>query len=222
VHALTHELKGPLAAIRGSAELLDTPSGAQPMPDADRARFVATIREQGERLSQMIDKLLALAAVEYRQRIEHPEIVGVAALIDAAAKDVAPKLAQAEVRLQLPAEAVDATVSGDPFLLRQALVNLLENAIDFAPAGSTIEVAPHRDGSCLRIDVSDRGAGVPAYAIGRVFERFYSLPRPGGGSRSSGLGLCLVAEVAELHGGSAALANRDGGGAVASLELPAP
>ncbi|MBC7989386.1 MAG: two-component system sensor histidine kinase CreC, partial [Luteimonas sp.] len=201
--------------------LLDTPSGAQPMPDADRARFIATIREQGERLSQMIDKLLALAAVEYRQRIEHPESVGIAALIDAAAKDVAPKLAHAGVGLQLPAQAADDTVPGDPFLLRQALVNLFENAIDFAPAGSTIEVALHRDGDRLRIDVADRGPGVPDYAIGRVFERFYSLPRPGGGSRSSGLGLCLVAEVAELHGGGAALANRDGGGAVASLELPA-
>ena len=159
VHALTHELKGPLAAIRGSAELLDTPSGAQPMPEADRARFIATIREQGERLSQMIDKLLALAAVEYRQRIEHPESVDVAALIDAAAKDVAPKLAQAGVGLQLPAQAADDTVPGDPFLLRQALVNLLENAVDFAPAGSTIEVALHRDGGRLRIDVADRGPG---------------------------------------------------------------
>ena len=221
VHALTHELKGPLAAIRGSAELLDTPSRAQPMPDADRARFIATIREQGVRLSQMIDKLLALAAVEYRQRIEHPESVGVAALIDAAAKDVAPKLTQAGVGLQLPAQAADDTVPGDPFLLRQALVNLLENAIDFAPTGSTIEVALHRDAGRLRIDVADRGPGVPDYAIGRVFERFYSLPPPGGGSRSSGLGLCLVAEVAELHGGSAALANRNSRGAVASLELPA-
>jgi two-component system, OmpR family, sensor histidine kinase CreC len=221
VHALTHELKGPLAAIRGSAELLDSPSGAQPMPDADRARFVATIREQGARLSQMIDKLLALAAVEYRQRIEHPESVGVAALIDDAARDVAPKLAQAGVGLRVPVQPVDDTVAGDPFLLRQALVNLLENAIDFAPQGSTIEIASRREEDRLRIDVADRGPGVPDYAIGRVFERFYSLPRPGGGSRSSGLGLCLVSEVAELHGGSAALANRDGGGAVASLELPA-
>jgi two-component system sensor histidine kinase CreC len=221
VHALTHELKGPLAAIRGSAELLDTPAGAQPMPDADRARFVATIREQGARLSQMIDKLLALAAVEYRQRIEHPESVGVAALIDDAAKDVAPKLAQAGVGLRFSPPRADDTVSGDPFLLRQALVNLIENAIDFAPQGSTIEIASRREEDRLRIDVADRGPGVPDYAIGRVFERFYSLPRPGGGSRSSGLGLCLVAEVAELHGGSAALANRDGGGAVASLELPA-
>jgi two-component system sensor histidine kinase CreC len=223
VHALTHELKGPLAAIRGSAELLDTAAGEAPMADADRARFVATIRAQGERLSQMIDKLLALAAVEYRQRIEAPELVDIAALVDEVAHDVAPKLAQAGVTLQgQSAEAGGTgTVSGDAFLLRQALFNLVENAIDFAPAGSTIEVAAGRHEGRVRIEVADRGAGVPGYAIGRVFERFYSLPRPDGGSRSSGLGLCLVAEVAELHGGHAELSNREGGGAVASLELPA-
>jgi two-component system sensor histidine kinase CreC len=68
--------------------------------------------------------------------------------------------------------------------------------------------------------VSDHGPGVPDYALPRVFERFYSLPRPQGGSRSSGLGLCFVAEVAALHGGQARLANRDEGGARASLVLP--
>src|SRR5688572_23534407 len=83
VHALTHELKSPLSAIRGSAELLETP-----LPEADRARFIATIRTQGDRLAQMIDKLLALAAVEYRQRIEQPEPVALAALVDEAVAQV--------------------------------------------------------------------------------------------------------------------------------------
>ena len=69
--------------------------------------------------------------------------------------------------------------------------------------------------------MADRGPGIPDYALPRVFERFYSLPRPEGGSRSSGLGLCFVAEVATLHDGTAALANREGGGAIATLDLPA-
>jgi two-component system sensor histidine kinase CreC len=72
----------------------------------------------------------------------------------------------------------------------------------------------------VRFTVADRGPGVPDYALPRVFERFYSLSRPDGGSRSSGLGLCFVAEVAALHGGSAGLGNREGGGAVATLEIP--
>ena len=79
VHALTHELKAPLSAIRGAAELLETP-----LPDADRRRFAATVVAQGERMTQMIDKLLALAAVEHRQRIEQPDAVPVAAMLEAA------------------------------------------------------------------------------------------------------------------------------------------
>jgi two-component system sensor histidine kinase CreC len=215
VHALTHELKSPLSAIRGSAELLESP-----LPEADRARFVATIRAQGERMAQMIDKLLALAAVEHRQRIEQPEPVALAGLVDEAMAQVETEAGAAGVSLACADADPSVVAEGDPFLLRQAIANLLDNAIDFAPRGSAIEVALQRRGDTLRISVADRGPGVPDYAIGRVFERFYSLPRPAGGSRSSGLGLCFVAQVAELHGGHALLANREGGGAVATLELP--
>ena len=217
VHALTHELKSPLAAIRGSAELVE--SGGDTMPAADRARFLATIRSQGDRMAEMIDKMLALAAVEHRQRIEAPQPVDLRATIDEAIERVAPKLAQRRIAAQV--EGGSAIVQGDAFLLRQALVNLLDNAADFAPEGSTVTVGIARDGALWRISVADEGAGVPDYALERAFERFYSLPRPDGGSRSSGLGLCFAAEAAALHGGEARLANRPGGGAVATLLLPA-
>jgi len=215
VHALTHELKSPLSAIRGSAELLESP-----LPDADRARFVATIRAQGDRMAQMIDKLLALAAVEHRQRLEQPAPVSVAGLVDEAMAQVETAAAAAGVSLVRSIGDPGAVVVGDGFLLRQALANLLDNAIDFAPRGSTVEVSTRRASGVLQLAVADRGPGVPDYALERVFERFYSLPRPEGGSRSSGLGLCFVAQVAELHGGRATLANREGGGVVASVELP--
>lgn len=211
VHTLTHEMKSPLAAIRGSAELLEGP-----LEEADRARFVANIRAQSERLAQMIDKMLALAAVEHRQRLENPEPLRLADMVEDAAAQCATRLAQAGLALDVHSEELPP-VMGDAFLLRQAVVNLIENAVDFAPPGSRIEVAVERDGERQRVRVLDRGPGIPDYAVGRVFERFYSLPRPDNGSRSSGLGLCFVAEVATLHGGEAALENRNGGGAVASL-----
>lgn len=222
VHALTHELKSPLAAIRGSAELLQSADGVVPMSEADRARFVATIRAQSERMAEMIDKLLALAAVEHRQRIEQPQPVDLRVIADEAAERSAPKYAQTALRLVIVEDdaARGIRVSGDPFLLRQSLLNLLDNAADFAPTGSEVELRLRRDAGNLIVEVLDRGPGVPDYAIDRAFERFYSLPRPAGGSRSSGLGLCFVAEVAELHGGHAALSNRDGGGAAASMVLP--
>lgn len=216
VLSLTHELKSPLAAIRASAELLEAP-----LPDADRQRFAASIGAQTARLTQMVDKLLALAAVEHRQRIERPETVRPQQLLDAAVQDVAARARAAGVEIALQADAAVAGVSGDPFLLRQMLVNLLDNAIDFSPRGGRVEAAVEARGGQVRFHVRDRGPGVPAYAAERIFERFYSLARPGSGARSSGLGLSFVREVAALHGGEVSVVNRDGGGAHAEVRLPA-
>ena len=215
VHALTHELKSPLSAIRGAAELLEAP-----LPEADRRRFAESIGAQSRRLGEMVDKLLALAAVEHRQRIEQPEAIDPAALLREAAGDVAAHASTAGVRLQVEADEAAATLHGDRFLLRQMLGNLLDNAIDFSPQGATVEASARRDGDALVFQVADRGPGIPDYAVGRVFERFYSLPRPRTGARSSGLGLSLVREVAALHEGEALLRNREGGGAEALVRLP--
>ena len=215
VHALTHELKSPLAAIRGAAELLESP-----LPDADRARFVASIAAQGARMAQMVDKLLALAAVEHRQRIEQPQRLDAASLLRDASDAVRQRAETLGVGLHL--DPGTAPLQGDGFLLRQALVNLLDNALDFAPRGSGVEARALADGGGVRLEIADRGPGVPDYARDRVFERFYSLPRPDGGDRSSGLGLPFVAEVAQLHGGRVELRERERGGTVACLSLPAP
>lgn len=215
VHALTHEMKSPLAAIRGSAELLESP-----LPEADRVRFAASVRVQADRLAQMIDKLLALAAVEHRQRLDNPESIDLAALTRETVELCAPRLSQAQVMLRCVMSPDLPRVHGDAFLLRQALVNLIDNAVDFSPAHTEITLRIRCTDEGVRIEVADHGPGVPDYALPRVFERFYSLPRPAGGSRSSGLGLCFVAEVAALHGGAATLFNReDDQGAVALLLL---
>ena len=213
VHALTHELKAPLAAVRSASELLESP-----LPEADRARFAASVREQSERMAQMIDKLLALAAVEHRQRIEQPTAIDVASLVDAAVAPFAGRDVPVQVRLD--AGVPPLRLSGDTFLLRQLLSNLVDNACDFSPADGAVEVTAATEGARLRITVADRGPGVPDYAMPRVFERFFSLPRPGGRSRSSGLGLAFAAEVAALHGGEVRLTQRDGGGTLAIVELP--
>ncbi|WP_449447571.1 two-component system sensor histidine kinase CreC [Thermomonas brevis] len=215
VHALTHELKSPLAAIRGAAELLEGP-----LPEADRARFIASIDAQSRRMAGMVDRLLELAALEHRQRIETPEPVASETLAREALDDASPRALAQRVELRLHAEGAVPPLHGDPFLLRQLLGNLLDNAIDFSSPGGAVELCIARSGDHLRIEVMDRGPGVPAFALERAFERFYSLPRPDGGARSSGLGLNFVAEIAKLHGGDVRLGNRDGGGAIATVLLP--
>lgn len=218
VHALTHELKSPLAAIRGSAELLD--EQGMRMRDTEREAFIRTIREQGERLAQMVDKLLALAAVEHRQRIESPERIDIDALLREALADVAPRAETEQVRIVLNCDS-GLRVNGDRFLLRQAIGNLLDNAIAFSAPHASMEFGAERSDTDIVIRVRDHGSGVPDYARDQVFQRFYSLARPDGGSRSSGLGLPFVAEVAALHGGQARLDNHAEGGAIAELRLPA-
>jgi two-component system sensor histidine kinase CreC len=214
VQTLAHEMKSPLAAIRGAAEILE----GDP-PEVDRVRFVDNIGSQSLRMSGMIDKMLALAAVEYRQTLEKREPVELNTLAGEAKQAVEPRLAGKSLRLrvELPTEPIN--LEGDRFLLAQALTNLLDNAIDFSPSGGEIILRLSRNGDQACLSVTDSGPGIPDFARDRVFERFYSLPRPDGG-RSSGLGLSFVREVALLHGGTAMLANRVEGGAVAELRLP--
>src|SRR5690606_1072205 len=195
-------------------ELLESP-----LPEADRRRFAANIGAQSERMADMIDKLLALAAVEHRQRIESPRPVDLAAVAREVAEAVAPRLHARGVALALEADDPLPPPAGDAFLLRQALENLVDNAIGYSPSGGVVSVVLHARPDGVVLEVADDGPGVPDYALDRVFERFYSLPRPGDGGRSSGIGLTFVAEVAQLHGGRARLSNR-ARGALATLELP--
>lgn len=215
VQALTHEMKSPLAAIRASAELLESP-----LPTADQARFAQAVGQQADRLARMVDRLLALAALEHRRTLEAAQSVALDEVVDEAATDVATVLDSRALKLDRK-QAPGARVLGDAFLLRQAIANLLENAASFSPQGATLELRIERRGALWHIHLRDQGPGVPDYALDRVFERFYSLPRPGGGHRGTGLGLCFVAEVAALHGGRARLENHPDGGAVATLVLPA-
>ncbi len=215
VQSLTHEMKSPLAAIRGAAELLQ-----EPLPEAERARFARSIVEQQQRLTATIDKLLALAEVEQHGWLQRREMVDVDALCRELAAEFAPRLQHAGLQLQWVSPAANVQVRGDAWLLRQALSNLLENAMAFSPAGGRIVLSAQASDGRLSLVVEDEGPGVPDYALGKVFDRFYSLARPGSGQRSSGLGLPFVREVARLHGGSARLENRETPGARALLELP--
>jgi two-component system sensor histidine kinase CreC len=212
MHTLAHELKSPIAAIQGSAELLK-----EDMPVAERRHFLSNILHQNQRQKQLIDKLLALVKVEKQQQLTGVTDVRLHELLKQVQSDFAPKLAAKSLQLEIAAE--DAMLRGDALLLRQALGNLLDNAIDFAPTGSTVTVRSEKNADTLRISLQDCGTGIPDYAIVRIFDRFYSLPRPDG-AKSTGLGLPFVREVAFLHGGSVSVTNQIGGGVCASIQLP--
>ena len=108
---------------------------------------------------------------------------------------------------------------GERLLLREALVNLLHNAIDFSPHGGEVKLSARATDGHVEFAIEDAGPGVPEYALPRVFERFYSLPRPDSPRKSTGLGLALVREIAHLHGGEASLTNRASRGALATFSV---
>lgn len=212
--ALAHEFKAPLSSIRGAAELL-----AENPPEADRARFLANLRAESERLQQIVDRLLELAALESRRpaaAVTEVDLVDVARGVHAAMERMAVARG---VRLSLRVPA-GTRVRGEAFLLAQGIGNLVQNAIEFAPPGGDVVLAVAHDGVNARVVVEDTGPGVPDYALGKVFDRFYSLPRPDTGRKSSGLGLSIVREIVRLHGGDVAIENRAEGGARATIRLP--
>ncbi|MBW8313540.1 MAG: two-component system sensor histidine kinase CreC, partial [Hydrogenophaga sp.] len=215
VHTLTHELKSPLAAIRGAAELLQ-----EPLPEAERERFAANIQRQTERLQQLIDRLLALADVEQMRGPGAVEPVDLAALTRELLHTAEPRTRRKRLRT-VDELGEGGVVQGNRFLIAQALQNLLDNAIDFSPQGGALTLRLQRDGGQLNWSVRDQGPGVPDYAIGRIFERFYSLPRSDTQDKSSGLGLCLVKEVSDLHGGEVRVENVESPrGCLATWRLP--
>jgi two-component system, OmpR family, sensor histidine kinase CreC len=215
VRSLTHEIKAPLSAIRAAAELLD-----ESMPPDDRRRFAENIRRESERLQTLVDRMLELSAVEARGALRDTGAVDLATLQAEVAETVEPLLRLKHIRLELPAHPPEAIVTGDRLLLRQALLNLVHNALQATPAEGAVRLALAVGPTQAVITVADTGPGVPEYALPRVFERFYSLPLPGQERRGTGLGLPFVREVALLHGGSANLENAPEGGARATLSLP--
>lgn len=215
VQTLTHELKSPLAAILGAAELLD-----EDMPREKRARFLENIRNETGRSQDLVRRLLQLAAIESRKSLESTEVIDAVALIRDEIERIQPRCEPKQLLVEFDAEnAPPVMLQGDRFALETALHNLLANAVDFSPEGGTIQVEFELKNDEVMISVADNGPGIPDYAQERVFERFYSLKHTVTGRKSSGLGLCFVKEAAELHGGSIKLSANEPNGTIARLTL---
>ena len=212
----SHELRNPLAVLRGELELAARP-GRGP---AELAAAVRSAGAEAERLARLTDDLLLLARSDedrFGLRLERTDI---GALLGRSAELAGSRLAAAGVtgRVDVP-PGTYADV--DPDRIRQAVDNLVGNALRFAPRGSVIVLAARAAGRDLEIEVSDDGPGFPAGFLPHAFERF-ARPDSGRsrGDGGTGLGLAIVRAIAVAHGGVATAANKPGGGAVVRLRLP--
>lgn len=214
VQTLTHEIKSPLTAIRGAAELLE-----EDMPEAARQKFMHNIRQETQRIQSLVNRMLDLSSLETMSALEGLDKVDLVALLGAVVQSFAAQCEQKQitVNLDLPEDAI---VDGDAFLLRQACANLLANAIDFSHERSAIDINISAVEKDYCIHIRDYGVGIPDYAVDKVFDRFYSLSRPKQTEKSSGLGLSIVREVAALHGGKIDIVNAEPEGCEARFCLP--
>lgn len=213
VQTLTHQMKSPLSAIRGAAELLE-----EDMAPEQRRQFTENIRSESARIQDLVDRMLQLSALENRRQLQDVEAVNMPEFLAEIVEGMQPVFAGKHLTVRLT-DAAPVTVICERFLVRQALTNLLQNAVDFSKDGGAISVSASTNDDHVQIVIEDDGCGVPEYALDKVFDRFYSLLRPDTGKKSSGLGLAFVREVAALHGGLAKLENRPEGGAKATLSL---
>ncbi len=218
---VSHELRTPLTAVRGYVEaLLD--GAADP---AETRRFLAIISRQTLRMERLVRDLLRLARLDAGQEQRDHVACAVDTLFVGVETDLIRSLEERRQRVTREIAPNASTIHGDPAGLHDALRNLLENAINYSPEGSTIEMGAHRSGDNIFLTVADRGPGIPEADLPRVFERFYRVDKarsrgerdPGG----TGLGLAIVKHLIELHGGRVIAANRPERGAIFTVELPA-
>jgi len=223
VAGVSHELRTPLSVICSAGEnLADGVIG----DEAQVMRYGRLVRDEGRRLSRMVEQILELAGIQSGRRYDLRE-VQLAPLLEEAAKDCHSQLDEHRIQVashfppDLPAVRADAAA------LRQAIQNLLANAIKYSGDGSTVtlsaETVSAERGREVRIAVADQGPGIPAADLPHIFEPFYR-GRQALDSQihGNGLGLSLVKGVMESHGGSVTVESTPGGGSTFLLHLPAP
>ncbi|NRP11214.1 MULTISPECIES: two-component system sensor histidine kinase CreC [unclassified Marinobacterium] len=197
VQTLTHELKAPVAGIRGASELLK-----EDLPHEARNRFLNNIVSQTERIQGLIERLLDLAELENANALNTVEKIS----LDEVINNVLESLSSyAKVhQVSVTTNKHDLSIKGDSFLIEQALSNLVKNAIEHADADTEVNVWVSKHDSEVDISVSNIGSVIPDYALPKLFDRFFSLPNKDG-QKGTGIGLSFVKEIVELHEGKIAV-----------------
>ncbi len=215
---VSHELRTPLAALSMNTELLQGPAGADP---ATRAEFLATSRQQLDRLDWLAHNLLELSKLEsglLRLDLRPDDL---RSTVETAFEQAEPAGRRRGVSMELRLPPSPVRVRHDPQRIGQVVANLLGNATKFTPRGGSVVVTlePHRDGA--RLEVCDTGVGIDASEIPHIFERFYRGSRANEARGSgSGLGLAIVKSIVDMHGGRISVESRVGAGTTFAVVLP--
>ena len=219
ISLMSHELRTPLTSINGFAELLALD---EKLPE-DSREFLQIISNESQRMSRMIDTFLAVTKLE---RSDKREVSKIALRPDEVVREtiatLQPLAKKKRIRLEEQAAPHIPPVAADKSLITQAVTNLIDNAIKYSPERTTITVTTTLEAEAVRVTVEDRGYGIPPESIDRIWEKFYRVARDGQEKHeeSTGLGLSVVKEAIDQHGGMVSVESEVGRGSKFSFALP--
>jgi signal transduction histidine kinase len=198
---ISHDLRSPLASIRGYAETMTLREGR--LSSEERKEYLGIIQRNGARLSRLVEDLLELARLDAQEIRPEKVPFQVAELVQDVVLQFKDRAQTLEIDLVSDVPTHLPMVEGDIALLERVLVNLIENALQFTPAGGRVTVVAGLSGEAVTIGVEDTGCGIPEEEAPRVFERFYRVEKSRSRSRGeggTGLGLAIARRITELHG----------------------
>ncbi len=214
---ISHELRTPLQSIIGFSEL-----GLRRTGDPARlAAMFGDIHASGHRMLALVNDLLDVARIESSVGTIHLERADLRPLVREVLRELQPQAGERQLSLQdaLPDTTMGARV--DPARFQQVVRNVLANAIRFSPPGGQIDVtAGSSDSGTWRLQIADRGPGIPEAELEKIFEAFVQSSRTKDGSGGTGLGLAICRTILQAHGGHICARHREGGGSVFQIELP--
>ena len=212
----SHELRTPLTALQGFSEIL----ALRRLPPEEVTRLAEVMRREARRLGRIVSDLLDLSRIERGLepalcRVPLKLEPAIEATVDIFRQGSATHLVTTECEPSLP------VVDADPDALERVLTNLISNAIKYSPTGSAVHVGARALDGAVAIEVADAGRGIPADALGRVFEPYYRVPDAAGVARGTGIGLAVVKALVEAHGGTVRVESAPALGTRVTVVLPA-
>jgi signal transduction histidine kinase len=219
VSIASHELKTPLASIGAYAEAL---YGHADVPDfPERREFLGVIRHENDRLLRMVNRILDFSQVEFGNRSLNRRPLQLQEVLEETLRALAPQSTARHQRFEVEFPATIPAVEADEDLVKQIFVNLVGNAIKYGPDGGRIMIEGRERASTVEVSVRDEGPGIPESEVANVFRQFYRVR----GNESelpegSGLGLTIVRNIVEMHGGRIEVDGGEGTGATFRFQLP--
>ena len=217
MHFVTHEMRTPLSAIQGSSELISRYS----LTEEKRKQIAQVINSESKRLAKMVEIFLNVERLSAGQMELKRDAVAVKQMMEVCVERVRPLAGRKHIGLTLEPVSGDPQITGDRELMEYACYNLLTNAVKYSPQRTEVTASVGKDGGHVRIAVRDQGIGMDQKEVKQIFQKFYRTKKAEeSGEAGTGIGLSIVQQIVEQHGGQIEVVSQPGAGSCFTLVLP--